>query len=321
MELEHINVSVNATHDSLTEAAFVPLSNGVPNWCTYLVLTYMGVVGVVGTIGNTLVIVVELREKKKSVTDCFVLYLAIFDVLSLTITVPLFVIQLLGLWNSVSSSFGCKFLYWAVNALNMSSAAVISLIGIERLSMTSGTMDIFTPFRACVLSNVVFGVSSLLASPAFVYAKRDRTGYCIFDQSFRAFTSVSYGITFTVAIVSTIITAYTYTKIGKYLKGKIYPVNGQDERRHISFCRNLRQVQRVTLTMALVTIVFFVSTTLPSAAGLILVCLQVNEVSAGRTLIFLLVRLYMINNCSNPLLYIYLNSKFRESLRRLIRRY
>lgn len=308
VSIQDDNNTYTVHYKNVSPEDYPSLVSRVPNWCRDVVVGYMLIVFVVGIPGNFLVLVVELNEKRKSVTDWFVLHLAIFDILSLVIMIPFNIIQMFGLWSSFPSSFGCKFLYWITNALNVSSAILIAFVGLERLSKTTGSFKLLTPTGAGVLGFLVFCVSAVLASLAFFYGKRNKYGHCIFDPEQRRLSSINYGISTVVVLVAATVTCVSYCKIGSFLRTKIFPSCYSS--RHSQCDASL--IQRMTFTMGMVTMIFILSTVVPSMAALTLSLLQIGHYRVGQIFIFLSVRLYMVSNCVNPLLYVYLNTRFRE---------
>ncbi|KAK3600884.1 hypothetical protein CHS0354_019233 [Potamilus streckersoni] len=115
----------------------------------------------VGVTGNIMLLIVFRKMGPRSNIDCYIIFIAIIEIIVLLTTVPLYVIQKTDLWLTFGSELVCKLSHFEVQGLMMEVSILICIISMERV------------YAIC--------------KPSEIYIPRERVKYVILASSFAAF--------------------------------------------------------------------------------------------------------------------------------------
>ena len=162
------NVNTTNNTDLVQDILF---SSQVIQWLWVGEITYLTIIFTIGTVGNCLVILVELQNKIKYSTDYLVIAMSTFEVLCATLGSARHVMEYTpAIWDSVKSTAFCQFSWLVGYTTGMSSPVLLTAISIDRYILTCKPLtqwyDVRTgKYLAIVLSLaiVVLGFPSGLA--------------------------------------------------------------------------------------------------------------------------------------------------------------
>lgn len=304
----------------------------VPEWSKDAVTIFLFIVLFLGVPGNSLVTAVQFKTIRKTATDWFVLFMAICDMISLLFCVPIYIIISQGKWEYIGSSMLCKFYCYVTLLTFTSTTYLIVAVSLDRLFKTMGS-NRFTSKKAFYTGIIINIMSASWNVQILFSAKVNKYGHCTYD--FERYKIIKYllGMSTILALLSCVLLLIIYIKIvievRKSSKVGIIQINTisnslNTEQTSVEHAQNKKNRQRNILTtrvMALVTILFVFSTIIPSISGLVLgLNYDLKQSVNGRTLLFMLTKLYVLNNCANPLFYVWLYPSFRNKVISLLSR-
>ncbi|ODM97955.1 Somatostatin receptor type 4 [Orchesella cincta] len=149
-----------------------PSFSGPPWWCHLLVQALYGIVCLIGLAGNTLVIYVVVRfSKMQTVTNLYIVNLAIADECFL-IGIPfLMVTAVLGYWPF--GNFFCKAYFTTTSINQITSSMFLLVMSADRYLAVCHPINApkwRTPLIAKVVALTAWTLSALLMVPIFMYA-------------------------------------------------------------------------------------------------------------------------------------------------------
>lgn len=291
----------------------------VPEWCRNGLIIFMVVVLIAGLPGNIFVILVQINTKDKTTTDWFVTFLAISDVLSLVVNIPIYIIIVADKWQNVGSQFGCKFHHFVIAFTFITQTIIVACNAVDRLWKSVYVHQIFTPKKAIYSGVMSFAFSTLVGTITTFTAGNNILGQCILDPSKKFLQLIVYLIILTVVAISSLAIVVSYTRILMIVRarnrvevvsnisGNLPQNTGRTEARY-------KKALQTTKLMFIVTVVFIITTIIPNVAIIILSRAECRKSFTGSILVFLLTRMYLINNCANPYIYFCLNASFRRKI-------
>ncbi|KAM4819961.1 somatostatin receptor type 5 [Thomomys bottae] len=269
---------------------------------------------VVGLGGNTLVIYVVLTHAKmKTVTNVYILNLAVADVL-LMAGLPFLATQ-----NAVSywpfGPFLCRLVMTLDGINQFTSIFCLTIMSVDRY------LAVVHPLRAArwrrprvakLASAAVWAFSLLMALPLLVFADvQEGWGTCnlswpepvgLWGAAFVAYTSVLgfFGPLLVICLCYLLIVA------------RVRAAGGRAGGRR-------RRCERRVTRMVLVLVLVFVGCWLPFfTVNIVNLAFALPEEPASAGLYFFVVVLSYANSCANPLLYGFLSDNFRQSFRKVL---
>ncbi|XP_048188560.1 somatostatin receptor type 5 [Perognathus longimembris pacificus] len=269
----------------------------------------------VGLSGNTLVIYVVLRHAKmKTVTNVYILNLAVADVL-LMMGLPFLATQ-----NAVSywpfGPFLCRLVMTLDGINQFTSIFCLTIMSIDRY------LAVVHPLRSArwrrprvakLASAAVWAFSLLMALPLLVFADvQEGWGTCnlswpepvgLWGAAFITYTSVLgfFGPLLVICLC--------YLLIVVKVKAAGMRVG----------CSRRRRSERRVTRMVLVVVVVFVGCWLPFfIVNIVNLAFTLPEEPASAGLYFFVVVLSYANSCANPLLYGFLSDNFRQNFRKVL---
>lgn len=300
----------------------------VPGWCRTVLSIYMCIVFSTGLPGNIIVLLVQAKIQRKTTTDWLVAFLAVCDIISLIVCIPVYMIITQLWWSTIGSTAGCRFHNFIIHLTFIASTLLITCIGLDRFWKTKSHIQMFSPIKSYYTAIGIFGFSVILGVMAAFSTKNNSLGHCIYEPSERKLQLILYLMVTVTITASTTTICVSYIRIVQILKSKmkIQPgfkmtsaINTSDIRAPIP-ANHYEAAVRTTKLMFLVTVVFLVSTIIPTIAVVSLTATEFRNSPNGRIVIFFLTRLYLINNCANPFFYIGLNNAFRKRTRALLKK-
>jgi hypothetical protein len=324
-----INISSGLNgHPASANVGLVAL---VPQWCRSVLICFITFVLFTGLPANVLIILVHFKTKRKTVTEWFVAFLAISDILSPIVCLPIYLMIMNQLWPKFGSSFGCKFHFFVLYLTYMTSVIIIAFIAVERLWKSKTVKQLLSAKTAIKCCSLAFGYSASFGIVLIFGTGNNHVGECMFDVSKGMYLKISVTVNIITTTLACAIIVYCYVSIVMILrrKARINPAS----RIHLTSSINsasginpelrpastatlplngrYKMALRTTKLMFIVTLVFIFSTIIPMIANTGLIYTQYKENSLGKIMMFFLTRLYLINNCANPYCYLWLSKSIR----------
>ncbi|XP_069106309.1 growth hormone secretagogue receptor type 1-like [Argopecten irradians] len=307
-------------------------------------ITFLAIIGIVGFIGNNLVIFIYFQRFRKSNYRIYVLWLAVLDVVNCTVSAPLVIIYMLFPVTFPSDVF-CKVFRFILYFLSLMSTSALVVIAIDRCR------KVLHPFRRQITTNqakilcfmsVIISFALSWPAPILFGLSDVQTGVSGLT-GVRCLTANKYKKTLYMVIYSSVTSLYfiavttsliiVYSLIGRQIfkhnvfrssvrkmsamsteyeessrRGSNSPSNG---------CANY-SVRKTTLTLCAVTMAYILSA-LPHHALALLYFLskdfdcQLNLLESQFYYTF--IWSYFVNSAINPFIYGFRDKKFRKEVK------
>ncbi|CAF4065449.1 unnamed protein product [Rotaria sordida] len=278
---------------------------------------------ILGVIGNLIVLIVALRKQNyKCVTNCYIINLAITDLLFLLISVPL--TTFLGLTNTwlLSDFISCRIHIYLAHVLLQTTCYTLAAMSIDRYLYVAShhpRPSWRTPLNACIICIIIWAVSIAFVFPytslssSSSNTKNNSLNDCSISNHHPLFASCFFPFC-AYYLLPLIIIALSYTKlfvkmrksslrITRYGNNLLNRKYAQSKHRHIT--RTL-----ISLTCA------FAICWLPIHILELLNCRQMlEELYDNHALPLDIIRVIAhafsyLNSCLNPFLYAFFNPEF-----------
>ncbi|CAF0834141.1 unnamed protein product [Adineta steineri] len=281
-----------------------------------LVSTWI-IIAVAGIIGNSLVIYVATRfQKMNNVTNCFIVNLAITDIVFLAFCMPLLVVQYTSdkwLFNEIF----CKLLNFISYVSVLVTVLTLVAMTIDRYIYVVRPFQNLKwrkPSTVFLLSIIIWLISCIFASPFYYHYGVDHTDdddyrQCILlsDDDLQKYFRI-YIVTLYYFIPLTII-VITYTRLLYYVYAKENRLKPKTKHHIVKWSKKRRAVTRM---VAIVTVVFSLCW-LP----LTLYIISANIFTTKTPFLYyfkvIAHSFAYLNSAINPLLYAFLNRSFRNN--------
>ncbi|XP_014781588.1 somatostatin receptor type 2 [Octopus bimaculoides] len=269
---------------------------------------------ITGLFGNCLVIyVVTMFSKMKTVTNTYILNLAIADVLFL-VSIPLLIVTIKnGFW--MFGFFMCKFYYLLVSINSFTGVFTLTVMSADRYLAVCHpikSMSLRTPKVAFIITVCIWLISILIMLPALMYSTTVRNAKnrdsCTMVMPDHLGISpdkifIWYNFIFSYAIPVPLISVFYISVVHKLRTTG--PVKKSSEKK-----KSQKRVTRMVLTVIGVYIICW----LPYWAFQLDIVVFTPPVTEGRILMFQTFNiLTYANSMLNPLLYNFLSDNFRKS--------
>lgn len=310
MELDGIEDYFNGTYTEVEDTSSIPCSVNIPGFNTGgLTVTYM-LVFVLGTVGNSIVVLVVCQMKKgRGTTDVYIMHLALADLL-FGFTLPFWAFDAHAGWTFGTSL--CKILSGFQEASLYSSVFLLACISVDRyLAIVKATSVLLSRHMLVkVLCSVAWLGSGLLCLPAVMQRQSmhaEELGRTICYESGERWLIVLLVLRHTFGFFLPLVVmalCYTWTVV--------------------TLLRARNQQKQKAIHVILAVVVAFVICWLPYNIGVLVYSLirgQWLEVESCEMLhgleTFLSVTqvLAFIHCALNPVLYAFVGQKFRKQLR------
>lgn len=182
--------------------------HAIPKWALTVELVYLIILIVIGLPGNSLIILVQMKNKAKVTTDYYVLTMAFFDFLSSTINAHFRIfVNTEEVWKLIVSDFLCSLRSFFVYITSMSSAFLLVAIALDRYIKTCKPLT--TAYTTVIARNTCFLICILssicsLHSLGTYYVDKDLQ--CSVKSMFRSYKHV-------VDVINSILTISVYVLI------------------------------------------------------------------------------------------------------------
>ena len=287
------------------------------------VFLFFGLIAITGVVGNLLVIIVVVSNKRmRNTTNLLIINLAFADLLFIIVCVP-FTATVYAMSNWPFGLVWCKIYQYIVNVTAYASVYTLVGMSLDRYlavvhpfqSMTIRTERnayiVIGALWACILlGNVIIAFDHGIMEYDFLGEHRSACLY-LHIQTSRA--KVYYGVFFALAYVVPLFTVcILYGFMLNRLLYRVVPGGSQSS-------ESMRQKKRVTY-MIIVVVVIFAVCWLPIQVIFLLLYVFDNYPSgAGYTAFKLFTTcLAYMNSCVDPVLYAFLSENFRKSFRKLL---
>ena len=195
-------------------------ADDIPAWIHTFEFVYLIVIASFGIPGNTLIILVQSKNRVKSSTDFLVITMAIVELLCSSFNITLYVCyQVSSVWIVIANDFVCCFHKFTIYLTSISSIFLLTAIAMDRYFQTcmplSSLHNKDKAKKACIIVNVC---SILLSIPALctyeldVYMECSRNGL---NAHIMYIIDCIYAVMF---IVMFVIVSVSYVKITLMLK-------------------------------------------------------------------------------------------------------
>ncbi|XP_077999721.1 QRFP-like peptide receptor [Glandiceps talaboti] len=290
---------------------------------TVLTIFYV-LIFVVGLLGNGLVIVVVAANKSmQTVTNVFIVSLAISDIMIAVLSVPFTLVEA-STAEWVMGLFMCKLVNFITVLSLVSSVLTLSCIAIDRyyaICQPLKTRIIHTTARAVKLLIFVWVAAVIIASPLlFVHQLRIMSGVVTDDTYVLCTESWQYQeqkITYTVFLVaityvvplSLMIVLYLRIYHQLWVKNNVGPTNlGQQ-----NVLTTIKYKKKATKMLILVVVLFFVCWTPYQVVTVRREFPPFKDNETNRLVLALITLVALSNCCLNPIVYTFLNVNFKKS--------
>ena len=203
--------------------SIVKLSSLVPEWSIIAVIIYIVIAMLIGLPGNSIVLIVVTKVRRKTSTDWFVIFIAACDFISLSVSGPLYILFLTpDVWSSISSEFICRFHHYIIQCASSQSLLLLTCMGLDRYMKTCKPHSLlFTPktaFRCCLIVITVsflFNISHVFVKKINIY------GDCVLDSTKATLQISLFGIMLVIAIFCTCSLCIMYGKIAVQIRRRV----------------------------------------------------------------------------------------------------
>ncbi|XP_022096747.1 uncharacterized protein LOC110982564 [Acanthaster planci] len=296
-----------------------------PPW---LIPVILGILICVGMVGNSLVIFVIVRASQRTVTNYYIVNLAVADILFLAFCAPKTANDYLNQGFTLGR-FMCKVVLYLQYVTSHSTCFLLAAMSVDRFqaivrplkSLKTRTLQ-----TAITISVLVWLSAFLLYIPFPLYFDLQElvyqgtlTTYCLISWPSGtlefAYTIMTFLFPYALPLV---VIAVCYTVMLRHLWQRVAPsdaVSGPANTANTE--RNLRQKRKITLMVLTVVIVFtvcwfplhFYSLWSSFGASFVYTNHALNLKTAGHVLSY-------VNSCANPFIYAFLGENFRKSFRK-----
>jgi hypothetical protein len=126
------------------------------------IIAFLAVIGIIGTVGNSLVTIVYWRKKDKHTSTFFILVLALSDLVVCSILVP-YTAYMEWIEFATTSRLGCKLYFFLTTTTVPNSSLIMAAIAFDRyFCICMVNRVILTPTRAKYLVFTLLCISGLL---------------------------------------------------------------------------------------------------------------------------------------------------------------
>jgi hypothetical protein len=297
----------------------------VPEWSIWMVTIFIVTAFLIGLPGNILVVLVQIRNAKKNVTDWFVTFLAASDIVILSVCVPASAVMYTGAWKKYGFVLWCRlFLFIQYGSLMFSTMLIVNT-GIDRYIKTMNK-HFYTRRKALYSSLGILLASMFVGAPNLAMGTHNSAGQCVINPASQKIHLALYIILLVVEVVSLLATTFIYTRIVLTIKRSMKvvhhaPPSAPSQHGNSSVFRNRIRALKTTKTMGAITLTAMISAWLPGIGAVFLSSTNNDATAQARnTAVFFLLHLHFFNTFSNPLFYFYMHSAFRVEAKSVVKR-
>lgn len=190
------------------------------HWASTVQLAYLTVIFLTGIPANCLVSFIQIKCKDKSTTDYYIASLAIFDLLSSSVYIPLRLSSYSrAIWTAIASNFVCGIRLYLVYMLSLASIVLLTSISADRYFKTCRPFSrSYTNKSAKTICLSLSAASILICTPILMTFRKAENLRCVLSTDYyRVIKIWRYSIT-GLSIFSSVTTSYFYSRIYLTLK-------------------------------------------------------------------------------------------------------
>lgn len=190
------------------------------HWASTVQLAYLTVIFVIGIPTNCLVSFIQIKCKDKSTTDYYIASLAMFDLLSASVYIPLRLSSYSRtIWTAIASNFVCGIRLYLVYMLSLASVVLLTTISADRYFKTCRPFSrSYTNKSAKIICLSLSAASILICTPILMTFRKAENLRCVLSSDYYRFIKIwRYSIT-GLSIFSSVATSYFYSRIYLTLK-------------------------------------------------------------------------------------------------------
>ncbi|XP_041134454.1 galanin receptor 2b [Polyodon spathula] len=308
---EHEDLSETSGHGNISE-------NYSFNPASVIVSVVFSLIFLLGTVGNSLVLAVLLRNGQMghNTTNLFILNLSVADFFFIVFCVP-FQATIYSLEGWVFGSFMCKAVHFFINLTMYASSFTLAAVSVDRylaIRYPLRSRELRTPCNAVATMAVIWGLSFIFAGPYLSYydiTDVDTVNVCIPGwEEWRR--KVLDTCTFICGyVIPVLIVSLSYTRTIKYLWTAVDPLDGMSES---------KKAKRKVTKMIIIVTVLFCLCWLPY--HVVILCYLYGDFPFNQTTyVFRLLSHCMAyaNSCLNPIVYALVSKHFRKGFKKVFR--
>ncbi|CAM1332057.1 GPRNPY4 (predicted) [Pycnogonum litorale] len=324
LELNNTNSTANDTTKKLSnELTRLSVDIKVIMWIMYTFITILAIVG-----NGIVCYIVAAFKRMRTVTNLFIINLAVGDMLMAILCIPFSFISNLILSYWPFGHVMCPIVLYAQAVTVLTSAYTLIAISIDRyVAILYPLKPRMTKFHAKIVIMIVWMVALLTSLPTAVTARvvphpnnPNSSGYYLCQEQWKIpLQRYHYSLVLMILqfFVPLGILVFTFSRIAIVVWGKKTPGEAEDNRD-----QKLAKSKRKMVSMMIVVVSVFTLCWLPFNV-LIIVGDQYDSVWTYKHIsyiYFITHWLAMSHTCYNPIIYCWMNAKFREGFRQLFTR-
>ncbi|XP_071803687.1 G-protein coupled receptor 54-like [Asterias amurensis] len=316
-------LNVTTAIPNVTEAS---MDDGGASVYTKLVPALIGIITLVGLVGNSIVVyVIVCQGHLKTVTNYYIVNLAITDIFFLVFCAP-FTASIYATPSWLFGRFMCKFVFYMMQATAQATCATLTAMSIDRYYAITDPLKALktrTPRVAIVVSVGIWTFSAVLAIPVAIFfdinvVQFQNQTYDICEEMWPLkIVNQGYGVYCFVMLYLIPLTIITvcYSIVLNRLWKAVSPTEETHAPVHL---RMLIQKRRIT-RMILAVIVAFAACWIGTHIMSLWRRLDVNfpRTSTAALVFQTIAHLLMyFNSCVNPFVYAFMGGNFRKQMAR-----
>ena len=212
----HTQATAMVNGSLLSNTSNVTIS-AVPEGAITIYSIYLSLIIALGVPGNLLVLLVYWKNRAVNSTDCFIIFITFYDLISASINVPIYLTFTTGTWKLYGSDIICKVHMFLSQSVVLSSTFLICGIAVERYwKVCQSSRTKLTPRKSRNICFVICLISVVFSIPTFVffYNKNDR---CMVANEGMPTTPMNlyYTALLLIFVIAIGILLFSYSKIAK----------------------------------------------------------------------------------------------------------
>ncbi|OCT62990.1 galanin receptor 2a [Xenopus laevis] len=270
-----------------------------------------------GTVGNSLVLAVLLRNGKvNNTTNLFILNLGVADLCFIIFCVP-FQATIYTLDSWVFGPFMCKAVHFFIYLTMYASSFTLTTVSLDRylaIRYPLRSRELRTPKNALLAITLIWSLSLVFSGPYLSYYQEFQLAnltvcHPIWQNSYRrAMDLCTFAFSY---VIPVLILSLTYARTIRYLWTAVDPIEDMSESK-----RAKRRVTRMIIIVA----VLFCLCWLPH--HLVILCVWFGYFPLNNFTYALRILSHLVsyaNSCVNPVVYALVSKHFRKGFRKIFR--
>ena len=191
--------------------------SAIPEGAITIYNIYLSLIIALGVPGNLLVLLVYWKNRVVNSTDCFIIFITFYDLISASINVPVYLTFTTGTWKLYGSDIICKVHMFLSQSVVLSSTFLICGIAVERYwKVCQPSRTKLTQKKSRNICFVICLIAFVISIPTFVffYNKND---HCMVANKGMPTTPLVlyYSALLLIFVIAIGILLFSYSKIAK----------------------------------------------------------------------------------------------------------